>query len=101
MASHDGLMARVTGKFQITLPKALVDQYGIRVGDELNLRPTGGSIQIDRRATPEASERRRERLAHFDQATVRQHTREHGRPVTKTASRGWPRHDLYVRGRTR
>ena len=27
-------MAKVTGKFQITLPKALVDQCAIRVGDE-------------------------------------------------------------------
>jgi len=43
-------MAKVTGKFQITLPKALVDHCGIRVGDELELRAIGRSIQIDRRA---------------------------------------------------
>jgi len=45
-------MAKVTGKFQITLPKAVVDRSGIRVGDELELRPIGRSIQIDRRTTP-------------------------------------------------
>jgi bifunctional DNA-binding transcriptional regulator/antitoxin component of YhaV-PrlF toxin-antitoxin module len=36
-----GLMAKVTGKFQITLPKALVERCGIRVGDELELWPIG------------------------------------------------------------
>ena len=49
-----GPMAKVTGKFQITLPKAVVDQCGIRVGDELELRPVGRSIQLDRRTTPDA-----------------------------------------------
>src|SRR5579864_2917540 len=47
-------MTKVTGKFQITLPKAVVDRCGIRVGDELELRPIGRSIQIDRRTAPDA-----------------------------------------------
>lgn len=92
-------MAKVTGKFQITLPKAVVDRCGIRVGDELELRPVGGSIQIDRRTTPDAPQLLRDRLAHFDRATRRQRTR--GRSPVQTRSRGWTREELYVRGRTR
>ena len=55
-------MAKVTGKFQITLPKALVDQCGIRVGDELELKSIGQAIQIDRRNTVDATRARHERL---------------------------------------
>jgi AbrB family looped-hinge helix DNA binding protein len=94
-------MAKVTGKFQITLPRAIVDRFGIRVGDELELRPIGRSIQIDRRTTPEASQLRRERLAYFERATTRQRTRERTRALVPTRSRGWTREELYVRGRSR
>jgi bifunctional DNA-binding transcriptional regulator/antitoxin component of YhaV-PrlF toxin-antitoxin module len=37
-------MAKVTGKFRITLPKARVDQCGIRVGDEPELKSIGEAI---------------------------------------------------------
>lgn len=94
-------MAKVTGKFQITLPKALVDRCGIRVGDELELRPIGRSIQIDRRAMVDASQLRRDRLAQFDRATTRQRTRERTKSLGRARSRGWTREELYVRGRAR
>ncbi|PWT85434.1 MAG: hypothetical protein C5B57_02915 [Blastocatellia bacterium] len=93
-------MAKVTGKFQITLPKALVDRCGIRVGDELELRPLGRSIQIDRRITPKASELR-EKLTQFDQATLRQRTRQRTRSIPMSRARGWTREDLNGRGRAR
>jgi len=94
-------VAKVTGKFQITLPKALVERCGIRVGDDLELRPVGRSIQIDRRAPRDASQLRRDRLALFDRATARQRARERTLPRAPARSRGWTREDLYVRGRTR
>jgi len=94
-------MAKVTGKLQITLPKALADRCGIRVGDELELRPVGRSIQIDKRSSREASEMRRDRLTHFDRATTRQRSRERTTALIPTRSRGWTREELYVRGRTR
>ena len=100
IAWDDAHVAKVTGKFQITLPKALVDRYGIRVGDELDLRPIGGSIQIARRVTPKASELG-ERLAQFDRATLRQRTRQRTRSLARSRARGWTREDLYVRGRAR
>ena len=94
-------MAKVTGKFQITLPKALVDRCGIRVGDELELRPVGRSIQIDRRSSPDILRRRQDRLTHFDRATKRQQTRQATRSIQPARSRGWTREELYVRGRSR
>lgn len=94
-------MAKVTGKFQITLPKTLVERCGIRVGDELELRQLGRSIQIERRAKAGATDLRRDRLAHFDQATARQRARERLRPLARSRSRGWTRDDLYARGRAR
>jgi bifunctional DNA-binding transcriptional regulator/antitoxin component of YhaV-PrlF toxin-antitoxin module len=97
---HDRHVTKVTGKFQITLPKALVDHYGIQVGDELDLRPVGRSIQIDRRITPKVSELQ-ERLAQFDQATLRQRTRQRTASRARSRSRGWTREELYVRGRAR
>jgi AbrB family looped-hinge helix DNA binding protein len=97
----DGGMAKVTGKFQITLPKAVVDECGIRVGDELELRSIGGSIHIDRRAPATMTRRRQERLAHFDRATARQQARQAAKPVAPARSRGWTREELYVRGRAR
>jgi bifunctional DNA-binding transcriptional regulator/antitoxin component of YhaV-PrlF toxin-antitoxin module len=94
-------MAKVTGKFQITLPKALVDQCGIRVGDELQLRSVGRSIHIDRRSAPSAARLRHERLAHFDAVTRRQQSRQGTRTVGPARGRGWTREELYRRGRTR
>jgi AbrB family looped-hinge helix DNA binding protein len=94
-------MARVTGKFQITLPKAVADRCGIRVGDELDVRSIGRSIQMERRAPAEATLARTERLAHFDAATRRQRARQANRPSGATRSRGWTREELYGRGRSR
>jgi AbrB family looped-hinge helix DNA binding protein len=94
-------MAKVTGKFQITLPKALVERCGIRVGDELDLRLLGRSIHIDRHGATDTPGLQRDRLGQFDRATARQQTRDRARAVARTRSRGWAREDLYVRGRAR
>jgi AbrB family looped-hinge helix DNA binding protein len=94
-------VAKVTGKLQITLPKALAERCGIRVGDELELRPVGQTIQIDKRAPRDASRLRRDRLAHFDDATARQRARNGAAQLVPAKSRGWTREELYVRGRPR
>jgi AbrB family looped-hinge helix DNA binding protein len=94
-------VAKVTGKLQITLPKALAERCGIRVGDELELRQISRSIQIDKRSTRDVSHLRRDRLAHFDAATARQRARERTMRLTRARSRGWTREELYTRGRTR
>ena len=94
-------MAKVTGKFQITLPKALVDQCAIRVGDELELKSIGQAIQIERRSTKDATGARHERLNHFDGATKRQAARRVPSGLRAAHTRGWKREELYVRGRSR
>ena len=94
-------MAKVTGKLQITLPKAVAGQCGIRVGDELDVRAMGRSILIDRRAVPDRARLNHERLGHFDTATKRQRARQAASPVGPARSRGWTREELYARGRAR
>ena len=98
-------MARVTGKFQITLPKRLADSYGIRVGDDVDIVAAGEMIAIlpARTLTPLLS--REERLRHFDQATRRQQARQEAHPrggqPGVASDRGWGREELYTRGRPR
>lgn len=95
-------MTRVTGKFQITLPKRLVDAYGIHVGDEVDLVASGDVIAIvparaqsaRRMASPE------ERLRYFDEATRRQRDRKSRHSPGTAEERGWTREELYDRGRS-
>lgn len=94
-------MARVTGKFQITLPKRLVDSYGIRVGDEVEIVAAGESIAIVPARVLTTVLSAEERLRHFDQATRRQKTRQDGDPRAAATDRGWTREDLHSRGRPR
>lgn len=92
-------MAKVTGKFQITLPKKLIDQCGIMIGDELEFRTVGRSILIDRADARRGARVSQERLRHFDQATQRQAERQAAHPVAPVSDRGWTRDQLYNRGR--
>ena len=94
-------MTRVTGKFQITLPKRLVDAFGIRVGDEVELMASGETIAI----VPTGAARPRlspeERLRLFDEATRRQRERKPLPTSDASEDRGWSRDDLYSRARPR
>ncbi|HXG70075.1 MAG TPA: AbrB/MazE/SpoVT family DNA-binding domain-containing protein [Gemmatimonadaceae bacterium] len=94
-------MAKVTGKFQVTLPKALVTRCGIRVGDDLDVRLAGSSIQMEKRSASDAAPQRQDRLAQFDRATSRHKARGAAGSMPRARSRGWTREELYVRGRTR
>lgn len=102
-------MAKVTSKLQLTVPKAIADQYGIRPGDDVEWVAAGEVIRVipsargnSRRGGP----RRlgvRERLRLFDQATERQRRREANFPSGgpregESTDRGWKREDLYTRG---
>jgi AbrB family looped-hinge helix DNA binding protein len=94
-------MTRVTGKFQITLPKRLVDAYGIRVGDEVELVAAGAAISIVPARVPKAPLSVEERLGYFDEATRRQQARKQPRVRDSAKDRGWTRDELYSRGRPR
>ena len=103
-----GIMARVTSKLQLTIPKAIADQYEIRPGDELDWLPAGEAVRVVKRRvsvkTDEATLQQRLRL--FDEATARQERRnarfrkKHGLRG-EPSDRGWTREDLYDRGLSR
>jgi AbrB family looped-hinge helix DNA binding protein len=95
-------MTRVTGKFQITLPKRLVDAFGIRVGDEVELIAAGDGIRIV--AAKKAGRRElsiEDRLQLFDESRQRAKARDAARNLPVTNERGWTREELYDRGRPR
>ena len=95
-------MAKVTSKLQVTVPKALAAQLGIRPGDDVDWTVSGNSLHV----TPSKDRRQcldlETRLSLFRQATDRQRHRQRDARVTPTdVDRGWSREDLYDRGRTR
>ncbi len=93
-------MSKVTSKLQVTLPKALADQYGIRPGDEIEWEAAGDVIRVlVPGATPAATDHER-RLRNFEAALRRQAEREASapRPRSVNGDRGWTREELYDRG---
>lgn len=95
-------MSKVTSKLQLTLPKALAVQYGIRPGHDVRFEGAGEVIRM----VPEGAERApagldtEARLRLFDAATARQEARQAQRRARRPSSRGWTREELYERGRS-
>ena len=99
-------MAKVTSKLQLTVPKAIADQYGIKPGDELEWIPAGESIRVElvrRKAKTGHQLTVGERLALFDdntkwldelQAEELKEAKAKGTHTTRE-NRGWTREDLY------
>lgn len=100
-------MAKVTSKLQLTVPKAIAQQYGIRPGDELDWLPAGDSIRVRKSDAADNAEpaTAAERLHLFDKATARQREREtrsgKKKPRPGAGGRGWTREELYDRGLSR
>lgn len=94
-------MTRVTGKFQITLPKRLVDAFGIRVGDEVELVAAGDAIRIVPAKAVRSELSMQDRLRLFDEATQRTKKRAKEKRLPPETDRGWRRDELYDRGRAR
>ena len=97
------IMPKVTSKLQLTVPKAIADQYGIRPGDELQWIAAGEAIHVipgGRNNLAEQARTVEERLELFDRATQRQRRRQGkaGKAVSRPAARGWKREELYGRG---
>lgn len=90
-------MARVTSKLQVTLPKALADEYGIQPGCDIEFLAAGDAIRVvppRPRAAPDVTRR----LALFDAATERQRARQARGPAAPAGGdRGWRREELYER----
>ena len=94
-------VAKVTSKFQVTIPKALAKRFGIEPGHEVQWAGAGDSIRLTSKSPGKNRPDVRERLELFDQATARQNGRQRKRALKKPRSHGWTREELYVRGRTR
>jgi AbrB family looped-hinge helix DNA binding protein len=95
-------MAKVTSKLQVTVPKAIADQYRIKPGDEVLWVASGDSIRfvpVKKHKPAAASVSTRLRL--FDRATDRQRARQPLAGGEHANDRGWTRKDLYDRGRSR
>ncbi len=93
-------MAKVTSKLQLTLPKKLADQYGIKPGDEVEFREAGNIIHL---LPPRQISKGRltveERMRLFDEHTRRvKEAQKHLKlPETPPKDRGWTREELYDR----
>jgi|SRR5947199_4684673 len=98
-------MSKVTTKLQLTVPKKIAEQYGIRPGDELEWIPAGESIRVElaRKAKSGTELSGEERLALFDantkwidqlQAAELKKAKAKGTRITRE-SRGWTREELY------
>ena len=95
-------MAKVTSKLQVTVPKAIAQQFGIRPGSEIEWIPAGEVIRVVPPHRRRPGRNVETRLKLFDQATERQRARDEARPRgTRVVTRGWSREDLYRHGRAR
>lgn len=94
-------MAKVTSKLQVTLPKALATQYGIRPGDDILWVASGDAIRVVPTRSVTESRTPAERLKLFDRATERQRARYRKARPKRAPNRGWTREELYDRGRAR
>ena len=90
-------MSKVTSKYQVSIPKALAEKIGIRVGDELAWEDAAGSLRARVAAASKARLSVDEKLRVFDAASARQLVRERKRRLQRRKGRGWTRDDLYTR----
>jgi AbrB family looped-hinge helix DNA binding protein len=100
-------MSKVTTKLQVSLPKVIAEQLGIKPGDKIDWEIIGGQLRVSPQVkkSREKDGDRQERLRLFDQATRRQRKRDsriHPALIRAASSgRGWRREDLYNRGKNR
>ena len=96
-------MAKVTSKYQVTVPRAVADEFAIKPGDEIDWIPAGDAIRVVKRipAKPKQGPASAARLRLFDEASERQRLRDQQqKPAAAGQGRGWSREDLYRRGRS-
>lgn len=94
-------MAKVTSKYQVSIPRRLADQLDIAPGDEIEWSVAGEGLRIRRASTREPLSLEEKRKI-FDAATRRQAVRNRqAKPRPASEGRGWTRDELYDRGRSR
>lgn len=93
-------MAKVTSKYQVTVPRAIADQYQIKPGDEIDWVAADEVIRVIPPGKRPATDDTEMRLRLFDQATARISKRGKKSDRKRARERGWKREDLYARGRS-
>ena len=94
-------MAKVTSKYQVTVPRAIAERYEIHPGDHLDWVAAGDVIQVVPRGKQVVADDRQFRLRLFDEATERQRKRASAGKLLEPSRKGWTRDDLHRRGRSR
>lgn len=95
---HNKDMAKVTSKLQITVPKHLAAELGLRPGDDIDWAVSGNSLRVTPAAERRGALDHESRLRLFDAATERQCRRQQGIEYAPAqGDRGWSREDLYDR----
>ena len=100
-------MAKVTSKLQLTIPKVVADQYGIRPGDDVVVTANGSFICMVPPSRRREDLTTHERVKHFKQLLERHRNRRLIRSKARQTKgqaetdRGWKREDLYARGNSR
>src|SRR5438132_1657324 len=94
-------MSKVTSKLQVTIPKRVADQYGIKPGTEVEFEPAGQAVRMRIVREGEIDPDRAAALARFkaDEAYWDERfrkMREDGLlPDEPPKDRGWTREELY------
>lgn len=97
-------MSKVTSKLQITLPKRIAEQFGIKPGDEVEFVPAGDVIHVvppGRRLKPQLSAEERLRLFEGSTKWQQEYAKQLPLPAEPAKQRDWTREDLYTRGKPR
>ncbi|MGH9658430.1 MAG: AbrB/MazE/SpoVT family DNA-binding domain-containing protein [Bryobacteraceae bacterium] len=94
-------MAKVTSKYQVTVPRKIAEEYDIHPGDDIDWVPAGEVIRVVPPGKHTAPQSRESQLRWYDQATERHRKRRPARAAARPRNRGWRREDLYPRGRPR
>jgi len=92
--------AKVTSKYQVTVPRMIAEKYAIHPGDEIGWVAAGEIIRVIPPGQRTQPEDRDSQLRLFDQATDRLRKRAAARKAGRPRDRGWRREDLYGRGRS-
>ena len=90
-------MSKVTSKLQVTLPKAIAHEHGIRPGDEIAFESANDVIRIVPAPQAVPAYDLDQRLKLFDNATARQRRRNSASQPSGAKGRGWRREELYDR----
>jgi bifunctional DNA-binding transcriptional regulator/antitoxin component of YhaV-PrlF toxin-antitoxin module len=78
-------MAKVTSKYQVTVPRAIAQRYRIRSGDEIEWVAADGVIHVAPSTGQITAEDRDSKLRLFDQATERHRRRPSGSNTKRRA----------------